>query len=58
MIVMLICSKSRSIGIDSFTAHDEQDLKLQINNTPLLEYTLQKYPCNVFQADIFLYFLD
>ena len=40
---MLICSLSRPVGIDSFTAHDEQQLKLQINNPPLLEYILQKY---------------
>ena len=33
---MLICSLSRPVGIDSFTAHDEQQLKL-------LEYILQKY---------------
>ena len=53
---MSIFSLSGSVSIDSFTAHDEHHLKLQINKPPLLEYILQKYPCNVFQADIFLYF--
>ena len=32
-------------------------LNLQINKYPILKYILQKYSCNVFQADIFLYFL-
>ena len=53
MMVMAICSLSLSVGIDSFTAHDEDHLKLQINKQPFLEYILQKYPCNVLYTHIF-----
>ena len=48
---MSICSLSRSVSIDSFTAHSKLHLNLQINKPPFLEYILQKYSCNVFQAD-------
>ena len=48
----------KSIGLhQQLAAHYKLDLNFHLNKHPFLEYILQKYSCNVFQADLILYFL-
>ena len=44
MIVMSICSLSRSVSIDSFTAHSKLYLNLQITNSLCLKILYKNTP--------------